>query len=199
MTKTVSAVDVNTLPNQTDADRVIILSALNGIIWSVINRGTDSLDADGLDDLHSRAVEAANRAIVDYRADGGATIATLVVRYVTQARRDYMRSIGKGNDPEHNKQSTFEHSAERLDVAIATEEEPAGEWKRAALQSLEITLDMAQNDGVIDDREYRIMGLWRGGWKQREIGETVGVCPQRVHQIISNAVRKIRKQYKTAE
>ena len=194
--------DVNTLPNQTEADRAIILGALNGIIWSVISRGTEALDADDMDDLHSRAVEAANRAVCDYRPDGGASLATLVVRYVIQARRDYVRRHVPGMRSDgRNHQSVFENSASSLECAESVE---CGEGNddgtgSAAVQALEITIDMARNDGVLDDRAYRILGLWRRGWLQREIGEREGICPQRVHQIIGDAVRKIRKQYRTAE
>ena len=51
-----------------------------------------------------------------------------------------------------------------------------------------------------DDRhEYHVLRARRGGVIQREIAADLGVCPQRVHQIQGDAVRKIRKLYRTAE
>lgn len=189
--------DVNSLPNQTEHDRVVILEACNGIIWAVINRGTDTLTADDIDDLHSAALEAANRAISDWTAIGGGSIATLIHRYVVQARRDFMRRRGESTGNSHNKQEAFEHGTVSLEgIEVEVDD---GESRADALSVMEITIDMARNDGIIDEREYRVLRARRGGVIQREIAADLGVCPQRVHQIQGDAVRKIRARYKTAE
>lgn len=189
--------DINLLPNQTEQDRAIILNAANGIIWSIIGRGTESLSGDDIDDLHSLALEAANRAMVEYVAGNGATLATLITRYVLQARRDYMRKRGEVNGATHNRQEAFEHGAVSLESVEV--EASDGDCRGAAISAMEITIDMARNDGIIDDREYRVLTMRRGGVIQREIAEELGVCPQRVHQIQGDAVRKIRARYRTAE
>lgn len=199
-----TTVDVNTLPNKTEDDRAVILKACNGIIWAVINRGTQALSGDDLDDLYSSALEAANRAIGDWTASGGGSIATLVHRYVVQARRDYMRKHFSPDDS-HNKQEAFEREAVSFDGWIGPGEENGTgraeerEHRDHAIGAMEITIDMARNDGIISDREYRVIGMWRRRWLQREIAEQEGICAQRVHQIIGDAVRKIRKHYRTAE
>lgn len=189
--------DINLLPNQTEQDRAIILKAANGIIWSIIGIGTGSLSGDDIDDLHSLALEAANRAMVEYVAGNGATLATLITRYVLQARRDYMRKRGAVNGATHNRQEAFEHGAVSLEGMEIESVEVDG--RGAAISAMEITIDMARNDGIIDDREYRVLTMRRGGVIQREIAEELGVCPQRVHQIQGDAVRKIRARYRTAE
>jgi len=198
--------DINTLPNQTEADRATILASINGIIWHVIGQGTDSLDADSLDDLHASAIEAANRAIIDHDpsrpAELRGTLATLIVRYVTQARRDFMRRRGAGDGATHNKQSTFEHSTSRLDDCCGVEVdggEADADRTHEALSIMEITIDMARNDDIIDEREYTVLTMRRQGFLQREIAERMEICAQRVHQIQGDAIRKIRKQYRTAE
>ena len=69
----------------------------------------------------------------------------------------------------------------------------------ARLQAMEITIDMARNDGTITEREYRVLTMRRGGRVQRDIAEAIGVSHQRIGQIENDAVRKIRAKYHTAE
>ena len=189
--------DINTLPNQTEQDRAIILKSANGIIWAIIGRGTEALTGDDIEDLHSLALEAANKAILDYKPRYSPALAMLITRYVLQARRDYMRRRGELNGRVNNKQEAFEHGTVSLEGMEIESREREG--RDAAISAMEITIDMARNDGVIDDREYRVLTMRRGGVIQREIGEELGICPQRVHQIQGDAVRKIRARYRTAE
>ena len=196
-----SAIDINTLPNQTERDREEIIKSARGIIWKVIGKHAATLSPDDLAELHGDAMAAVNRAATEYDPSRGVAFATLVVRYVIQAKRDFFRSHG-GN---HYRQEHFERSVGRVSDCLAelapdANEESAERQHRAAQrQTMEITIDMARNDGILDEREYRVLVMRRENYLEREIGEAVGVCPQRVHQIIGEAVGKIRAQYRTAE
>lgn len=195
--------DVNALPNQTDDDRAIILHAMNGIIWSVITRGTETLDADDMDDLHSRAIEAANRAIVDYRPGLGATLATLVVRYVTQARRDFMRRrMAKRRAPDRAVCFSDVAGVDSLPSGECPIDSEA-EWEKAhhaaMIQDMEIIIDRARNDGVLSAQEHRFLVARRLGGTLRSIGIDECYSPAGVKLIIDAAVAKIRLAYRTAE
>ena len=197
----IATIDINTLPNQTDRDREEIIKSARGIIWHIIGKHTATLSDDDLAELHSDAMAAVNRAALEYDPSRGTAFTTLVVRYIVQAKRDFFRSHGGS----HYRQEQFERSVGRVADCVqeaapdSSEETFERHHRDSQRQAMEITIDMARNDEIIDDREYRVLTLCRQGWLQREIGEDVGVCAQRVHQIISEAVGKIRKQYRTAE
>lgn len=196
--------DINSLPNQTEHDREIILKATNGMIWSIIGRGTESLDADSLDDLYCESVEAANRAIHDYQSGTGATLATLINRYVVQARRDFIRRrMTKKRIPDSAVCfSDLPNDIESIpcgDLPFEGEEDAESARHAAMIQDMEIIIDRARNDGVLSSREYRMLVSRRTGGTYRRMAEDEGMSPGGVYKIIEATVAKIRLAYRTAE
>jgi DNA-binding CsgD family transcriptional regulator len=67
------------------------------------------------------------------------------------------------------------------------------------IQDMEIIIDRARNDGVLSQREYRMLVSRRTGGTYRRMAEDEGMSPGGVYKIIEAAVAKIRLAYRTAE
>ena len=182
-------------------------NALLAEAWNLIGSATRnvSLPPDDYEDLRVQCAEAANRAIDSWVSGGGRSLSSWIYRHIIQAKRDYFRSRNSISETINRDAVCFTDYGRGLDSvpegdfpSISETATAIGE-RDARLQAMEITIDMARNDGTITEREYRVLTMRRGGRVQRDIAEAIGVSHQRIGQIENDAVRKIRAKYHTAE
>lgn len=103
------------------------------------------------------------------------------------------RSAGSSNE-DHNGNRTDRMSI--LDLLLAAEDPPPTDLAAADFSELPASLDL------LDDRSKRVVmmraGIGCDPMTMPEIGEAVGLCRERVRQILEKAFAKLRKHYGVA-
>lgn len=182
-------------------------NALLAEAWNLIGSATRNvaLPPDDYEDLRVQCAEAANRAIDSWTNEGGRSLSSWIFRHIIQAKRDYFRSRNSISETINRDAVCFTDYGRGLDSVPegdfpSTSETATAIGERdARLQAMEITIDMARNDGAITEREYRVLTMRRYGKGQREIGEELGIDFRTVSLDERTACAKIRLAYRTAE
>lgn len=182
-------------------------NALLAEAWNLIGSATRNvaLPPDDYEDLRVQCAEAANRAIDSWTNEGGRSLPSWIFRHIIQAKRDYFRARNSISETINRDAVCFTDYGRGLDSvpegdfpSICETATAIGE-RAAQVQAMEITIDMARNDDVITDREYRVLTMRRNGKLQGEIASELGVSFQTVSLDERTACAKIRLAYRTAE
>ena len=181
-------------------------NALLAEAWKLVGTAlrSVSLPEDDYSDLRATCIEAADRAIDSWEAGKGRSISSWIFRFIVQAKRDYFRSRGtkrRSIDECSVCFSELQHDDDRdSDERTPNDaEEESARHHASLVQDMEIIIDRARNDDIIDEREYRVLVARREGLTFRRIAVDEGLTAARIYGIQEAAVAKIRLTYRTAE
>lgn len=174
----------------TSAEKNALLLDARNVVRMAIRSKKRILSEEDYEELEADCMMSANSAIDDYDPSKGTMLSSWIFRYAVQTRIKFMRSRVR-----KIKGRVDMESCEIADDA----EEGSAVSHESAMHALEITIDMARNDEVIDEQEYHVLVLRRHNLTLADVAGELGLSAPRIHQIQSSAVRKIRKQYRTAE
>ena len=182
-------------------------NALLAEAWDLIGSATRNvaLPPDDYEDLRVQCAEAANRAIDSWEHDGGRSLSSWIFRHIIQAKRDYFRARNSISEAINRDAVCFTDYGRGIngipegDFPSISEAAEAIKRKREQIQQVEITIDMARNDGLLTKRQYKILTIRMSGRTQKEAGEILGISRQMAAFEERVSIEKIRLAYRTAE
>lgn len=183
----------------TTREKEALLVDAKNLVRMAIVKQRPFLSREDYEELESDCLFAASRAIDEYERAGPAALSTLIFRYCVQARRDFFRPRRRLSEMMEKRGIDVSDESVEAFGAEPDETNERATRHRAIVQTMEITIDMARNDGVLTEREYQVLTMRRQNRTQKEIADEVGISPQMVSIDEQTGVAKIRLAYRTAE
>jgi len=143
------------------------------------------LSREDREEMRADCYLAVSRAIDKHDPERGASLETLISRYVERAIASFLRTHGyNGTD---YKQAAFERVADDDDCTETSATD------NHDFIDLETVIDKVEREGIIDERESSILRACEQGYRYREIGAMMGgVSRQRIEQLRTRAIDKIK-------
>ena len=175
----------------TPQEKTAIIKRFTRSAQMYVNRTTTpGLTYEDREEMQSDCLIAVSNAVDSYDESRGVRLDTYISKCMRNAIASYLRANGyiqptpEGID--NGQQLAFERTATMTDPENATAEDD-----REYIDD-SIMFDDLMESGLLTPREITILKGCEQGYTYREIGAMIGVTKQRIEQVRSRAIKKLR-------